>query len=165
MKTIKTLAAVAAFIVLGNFNALAQVNKEDADLVRAQFRKDKKELISHAMNLSGAKADAFWKVYNGYEADRKKIVDTRIEILNDYIKNYKTLDDTKASSLTNRAFDLDEQVTKLQRSYYPKFAEAVGAKSAAKFYQLDNYLTLIVKQEVQDNIPFIGELDKEKMHK
>jgi glycyl-tRNA synthetase alpha subunit len=163
MKTIKILAAVVVFIVIGNLRSFAQVSKEDADLVRAQFGKEKKQLVSAVMNLSGAKADAFWKVYDAYEADRKKLMDTRLGVLNDYLKNYKTIDDTKASSYTNRAFDSDEAITKMQRSYYPKFAQAVGAKSAAKFYQLDNYLQTIVKLEIQDNIPFIGELDHEKV--
>ncbi|HEY4327015.1 MAG TPA: hypothetical protein VGN20_23715 [Mucilaginibacter sp.] len=163
MKTIKILAAVVVFIVIGNLRSFAQVSKEDADLVRAQFGKEKKELVSAVMNLSGAKADAFWKVYYAYEADRKKLVDVRLGILNDYLKNYKTMDDTKASSYTNRAFDNDEGITRMQRNYYPKFAVAVGPKAAAKFYQLDNYLQTIVKLEIQDNIPFIGELDHEKV--
>ena len=133
MKTIKILAAVLVFIVMGSAQALAQVDKEDADLIRAQFRKERKDLVAQTMNLPGAKAEAFWKVYNAYEADRKKLADVRLEILNDYLKNYKTLDNTKASLYTNRAFDNEEAITRLQRNYYPKFAAAVGAKAAASF--------------------------------
>ena len=165
MKTIKILAAVLVFIVIGNLSASAQVSKEDADLIRAQFGKEKKVLVSEIMKFSGAKADAFWKVYYAYEADRQKLVDVRLGILNDYIKNYKTIDDTKAGSYSNRTFDNDEAITKMQRNYYPKFSAAVGARDAAKFYQLDNYLQLIVRLYIQDNIPFIGELEHEKVKK
>ncbi len=165
MKTIKILAIAAVFIIAGVVQAFAQISKEDADIIRAQFRKDKKDLVSEVMMLKGAKADAFWKVYYAYDAERKKLTDARIGILNDYAKQYSSLDDTKASSLINRTFDNDQAITALQRSYYPKFAAAVGAKDAAKYYQLDNYLQLTVRKFVQDNVPFIGELDKEKVHK
>jgi hypothetical protein len=162
MKTIKFLAVAVIFVVTGSLSAFAQVSKEDADLVRAEFQKDKKDLVGQAMNLSGKKADAFWKTYDAYEAARKKLVDTRLGILNDYLKNYGSLTNEKASSYVNRTFDNDQAITALQRTYYPKFANAVGAKDAGKFYQIDNYLQMIVRLQIQNNIPFIGEINKEK---
>jgi hypothetical protein len=165
MKTIKILAVVVIFIIAGNLHAFAQVSKEDADVIRSHYQKDKRYLVDHAMNLKSPQAEAFWKVYDAYEKDRVKLADTRIAILNDYAKHYTTLDDAQASSLVNRTFDNDQAVTALQRSYYPKFSSAVGGKNAAKFYQVDTYLQLTVRMFIQDNLPFIGELDKAKVSK
>ena len=67
-----------------------------------------------------------------------------------------------STALMTRVFANDKAFTNLQQTYFPKFSAAVGGKNAAQFYQLEIYLQMIVRLRVQDEIPFIGELDKEK---
>jgi hypothetical protein len=43
----------------------------------------------------------------------------------------------------------------LREDYWPKFMKALGAKRAAKFYQVDNRITLILNVQLSANIPLI----------
>jgi len=43
----------------------------------------------------------------------------------------------------------------LRQSYWPKFMKALGAKRAAKFYQVDNRLTMMVNIQLASEIPLI----------
>jgi hypothetical protein len=49
-----------------------------------------------------------------------------------------------SENLTERMFDVEEATQALRREYYPRFEKALGAKRAAKFYQVDNRLSLMV---------------------
>ena len=49
------------------------------------------------------KATAFWKLYDEYEAERKKLGQDFIAILQDYANNYENLDDKKADELVTRS--------------------------------------------------------------
>jgi hypothetical protein len=85
-----------------------------------------------------------------------------VAIVNDYLKSYDKLTGQESTVLINRIFANDKSYSDMQKSYFPKFAGAVGGKNAAKFFQLETYLQLIVRLHFQDQIPFIGELDKQK---
>jgi hypothetical protein len=45
------------------------------------------------MDLSGINADSFWKLYNEYEVERKKIGEKKVELLMSYT--------TKQGAVTN----------------------------------------------------------------
>jgi len=53
--------------------------------------------------------------------------------------------------------------SKLYDTYFKKFSAVTGGKNAAKLFQLETYLQTIVRLAIMNNIPFVGELDKEKV--
>jgi len=153
MKRIIITIIFSAF-TLGVF---AQISKEDAAIVQAYFRKDKKELVKQVMKFNDAQGQAFWPVYDAYETKRSNLGTQRIAIINDYLKTFKTINDQDATVLIGRVLENDKSLLDLQKSYFPKFSAAIGGKSAAKFYQLEAFVQLIVKEKVMTSIPFIGE--------
>ena len=153
---------LATILLAFTFSAFAQIKSEDLAIIQSVYSKDKSDLIKSSLNLSDAQGKAFWPIYDQYEAKRVGLSNQRVAIINDYLKGYDKLNGKTSTALMTRVFANDKSFTNLQESYYPKFAAAVGGKNAAKFYQLENYLQMIVRLHVQDEIPFIGELDKEK---
>jgi ABC-type Fe3+-hydroxamate transport system substrate-binding protein len=153
---------LAAILMAFTLGAFAQVSSEDLAIIQSVYSKDKSDIIKSKLNLSDAQGKAFWPLYDQYEAKRVRLSNQRVAIINDYLKKYDQLNGQSSTALMNRVFANDKAFTNLQQSYFPQFAAAVGGKNAAKFYQLENYLQLIVRLHVQDEIPFIGELDKEK---
>ena len=156
MKRIVLTLILSAF-TLGVF---AQIQNEDLAIVQSYFQKDKKDLVKQNIKMSDVQAQAFWPIYDEYEAKRLKLSNERVAIINDYLKQFSTLTGQQASDLAYRTFSSDKAFTDLQKSYFKKFQTAIGGVNAAKFYQLENYLTEIVRMRVQDEIPFIGELKK-----
>ena len=150
-------------ITSGFFTAKAKSNKEDIDIIQSEFGKNKKELVSEFMQVAAKDSVAFWKLYDEYEDKRKALGKERINILQQYADQYQTLTDDQASKLATSTFSNDLNYDKLHETYFKKFSTVSGAKNAAKLFQLETYLQTIVKLAVMNNIPFIGELDKEKV--
>lgn len=136
----------------------SQTDKEDLAILRAVFNKEKKMLVQDYMNFD-APNDAFWKVYDEYETKRADLSMKRLTILTDYADRYNNLTDEQATDLANRIFSNDAAFTSLQKTYFKKVAKVAGARNAAKFLQLENYLQTIVRKATMDNVPFIDELD------
>jgi hypothetical protein len=144
-------------------SALAQsTEKEDVDIVQAVYGKSKKDLVASYMNIQGVNADAFWKTYDEYEVARKTLGQTKIQIINDYGANYSTLTDEKADQLAKAAMKNNMDYEKLFSKYYDKNKKIIGAIQAAKWIQLEVYLQTVIRGEIQDAIPFIGQLEKSK---
>ena len=152
MKRIIITIIFSAF-TLGVF---AQISKEDLAIVQAHFQKDKKELVTLAMKLNETQGHAFWPVYDEYETKRVALSTQRIGIINDYLKAYKTITDQDATALMGRLFANDMSLIELQKSFFPKFSAAIGGTNAAKFYQVEYYVQLVVKEKVMTSLPFIG---------
>jgi hypothetical protein len=153
------LAVLVAFAT----GAFAQSTmKEDVDIIQAHYGKSKKELVGAYMKMEGAQSDAFWKLYDEYEVERKALGREKVRIINDYAANYSSLTDEKADELSKAAMKNNMDFEKLTSKYYDKVKGAVGAMQALKFMQLETYLQVAVRGAIQDAIPFIGELDKTK---
>lgn len=151
---------ILSLIVIGSSIAgFAQSNVEDVDMVQAAFGKEKKELISGIVELNDSNKDAFWKLYDEYEMKRKENGKTRIALIRKYAENYASLDDAKITEMIKELQSLSTSNEKLISSYYAKMSKAVGVKPAAQFFQVESYLLSVIRVELMNNIPFIGELD------
>lgn len=140
--------------------AFSQVENEDLQIIQSLYGKEKKEIVRAYLNLSEADFAKFWPIYEQYETERKELGKQRITNLTEYVNTYGTADDTKIDEMTLKAIKINSANDKLIAKYYGKVKKAVGAKNAAKFFQLENYFLLAVKESIWDNIPFIDELDK-----
>jgi hypothetical protein len=151
-----------SFIVmlLLSFPVFAQSNKEDVDMIQSAFGKEKKDIVKEYMQVDAQKSDAFWKLYDEYEDKRKAIGRERISLIQQYADSWDSLDDKKAQQLASATLANDAKYTSLYQAYLTKFSSVVGAKNAAKLFQLETYLQTMTKLWVMDQIPFIGELDK-----
>lgn len=162
MKKLMMIAAMAFVSTL----AFAQDDNDVAEELKAlqtAFGKDKAELVKQYMAIPADKDADFWSVYDQYEAARKTLGKSKAQLIMDYASSYANLDDKKAADLLKRKADLSDEFTKLQRKFYPQFSKAVGGVQAAKFFQLEDYLNNVINLGIQNNIPFIGEIDKSKI--
>ena len=82
----KLLFIFIAFVAAGIANA--QSNKEEVDMIQSVFGMEKKALVADFMSLDAAKADAFWKLYDEYETQRKELGKKRIDLMEQYANNY-----------------------------------------------------------------------------
>lgn len=148
-------------VLIFTVGAFAQ-SKEDVEIIQAVYGKSKADLMKQYLNLNEAQTVAFQPIYDKYETERKALGKKKIQIINDYAVNYATLDDAKAAELTEANLKNNLDLEKLLSSTFGKVKKAIGGVNAAKFVQLEQYLQVTVRNEIQDSIPFIGELDKTK---
>jgi hypothetical protein len=159
----KTVIVICAMCVLFMQPALAQtaevtakpLSDSDIQLLRSDVQADKNDIITHTMAFTDQESAAFWPVYRDYARDQQVIGDDRWKLIKDYAANYDTLDDAKADDLAKQMFSIDSRTTKLREDYWPKFEKAIGGKRAAKFYQVDNRLSLIINLKLTSEIPLL----------
>jgi len=156
MKKIFFLAAICASVI-----ASAQSNKEDVDLIQAAYGKEKKAIVAEFIQLEGAKKDAFWKLYDQYETERKTLGKKRIALLENYAANYGSMSDAAISKNIKETAALGLKTDQLISTYQQRIEKAAGAKAAAQFFQLEVYLLSAIRTSILENIPFIGELKHE----
>lgn len=149
--------------ILMNLVAGAQSNKEDIAIIQSMFGKAKKDLITQYMTIPADKADAFWKVYDEYEAARTELGRTRIKLIEDYANAYLSLEDKAANELMGRKLKWAADYTKMQKKYFGSISKVIGANQASKFIQLEDYIENNIRLAVQESIPFIDEIDKTKL--
>jgi hypothetical protein len=143
------------------FSSFAQSNKEDVDMIQAIYGKQKKEIAADFIILPAAKKDAFWKIYDNYETERKALGRQRVSLLEKYADAYDSLNDKSTDAIIKQTMALQKSTDALIGKYYAIIMKEIGVKPAAQFYQLESYLLNVVRAYILSNIPFIGELQKE----
>jgi len=138
--------------------AFAQSNKEDVDFIQSIYGKEKKAIVADFVKLEGAQKDAFWKLYDEYETQRKDLGKKRVALLETYAANYGTMDDAAISKNIKETAALGIQTDKLIQTYHKKIEKAAGSKAAAQFFQIEVYLLSAIRAAILESIPFIGEL-------
>jgi uncharacterized membrane protein len=156
------LTIVALFPLLNVFasaqtadSSATHVTDTDIELLRSDVQGDKNKIIADTMQFTDAESNAFWPVYRDYSHDQQVVGDERVKLIKDYAQNYETMDNTKANDMVKRMIDIDTKTLTLRENYWPKFMKALGAKRAAKFYQVDNRLNLIINVQLSSDIPLI----------
>jgi len=159
----RLLSVICALCVLPVSAAVAQqaevaakpVSDTDIQLLRSDVQASKNDIIAHTMQFNDTESAAFWPVYRDYARDQSAIGDKRLQLIKDYAQKIDTLDDATANDLAKRQMEIDSETTKLRSDYWPKFEKAIGAKRAAKFYQVDTRLSLLINFQLASEIPLI----------
>lgn len=136
---------------------------DDVAVIQSIYGKSKADLVKQYMNLSEPQTSAFQKIYDEYETQRKSLGQKKMQLIKDYADNYTTLDDAKAAELTETNLKNIADADKLLSKTFSKLKKALGGRNAAKFVQLEQYLQVTIRGEIQDSIPFIDEIDKTKL--
>jgi hypothetical protein len=151
-----SLVLLSAILVGQTANVSAKpLSDSDIQLLRSDVQAGKNEIITATMQFTDAESTAFWPVYRDYARDQQLIGDERVALVKDYAAAYDTLDDNKAKDLVQRMINIEDKTLNLREDYWPKFMKALGAKRAAKFYQVDNRLSLIINLQLTAAIPLI----------
>ncbi|MEI7491573.1 MAG: hypothetical protein WCK92_09255 [Bacteroidota bacterium] len=136
--------------------AWAQSNKEEIDLVQAAFGKDKKAVVAEFVKVTPAQKDAFWKLYDLYETQRKALGRERIDLLKQYADHYFDFTPVQADEWTKKVIALQKKTDDLIVIYYGKVKTISDGIVATQFYQIENYILTTIRMKILQNVPFIS---------
>jgi hypothetical protein len=144
------------FLVFLCVSSFAQdKTSEWSDLLKTNVQKESKKLIEQNLDLTKAQAKIFWLIYDEYDAALLEITNERLKNISDYMVNYKSLDNTKAEQLLRTALELDQRKLNVQNEYYDKLIAVLPSTIVGKFFQLDQYIELLIQLQRSENIPLI----------
>ena len=132
----------------GYLNAYIALLKSDLKLRKTGF-------IKEGLRLNEKEAAAFWPIYQSYETDLKKIEDTRLQLIQDYVDNFDKMTDDKAKELIKKKLALEEQRIELKKSYLKRFEKVLPGKTLARYLQLEYRFGLMMDLKLTAEVPLI----------
>jgi hypothetical protein len=125
------------------------------ELARSDIRTQKALIVAQNMTFSNDEAVEFWPVEREYELELSRLQDQRLELIKRYASQYEAMTDADATKLANDVFDIEARRTDLKRKYFKKFSKVVPALKAARFFQIENQLNMVIDLQVAAALPLI----------
>lgn len=156
-------AIIAAVSLAFAHVSFAQVNAQFADvtdeieMVRSLVRIERKAAVEQAMQLAPAESQAFWALYNEYEAERTLVNDRTVKVITDYAAAYPDVGDERARTLLDEAFDVDADLLSLKKKYARRFAKVLSPARVARFFQIERKLDAVQNLSIAEQIPLIDQ--------
>jgi hypothetical protein len=131
------------------------ISDKDIELLRADLRAQRKQIMAQNMTLTADEATKFWPIYEQYRLAAIKANDERWAVIKDYAANYDTMTDAQAQDYLKRANAVDEQLLALRMRYVPEFEKVISAKKTALCYQIDRRIDLLINLQLSSVIPMV----------
>jgi hypothetical protein len=127
------------------------------DLLRADVRQQKAEMLGAVMQLSAAEAAKFWPIYEQYDEELAKLNDQRVANIQEYASSYDQMTDAKADQLIRKALSYRKQRSELLAKAYESVKQTLGGITAARFIQVEDQLLLIIDLQIDSFLPVVGQ--------
>ena len=150
------LSAIALFSFVW-FSANAQVSTSEYEVVKSMFDTEKRAYLAEFMELKDEEAKIFWPIYDDYETERAKFSRKRLEITNLYVEKYGNLSQEEATHVVSTALEIQKKELSLQSKYFKLMSKKLSPTRAARFIQIEQYLSTAIRMELQDQLPFVQE--------
>lgn len=150
----KKYLLITAAVFMASF-AWSQSNKDEVALMQAAFGMDKQAVVAEFVKPSPAEKDAFWKLYDEYEAKRKELGKQRIALLEQYADQYLTMTGIDADAWTKKVIALQKKTDDLIATYYTKIKAKSDGIVATQFYQIENFILTSIRAEILQKVPFL----------
>jgi hypothetical protein len=147
------VAAMAIIALASPFASQAQSVVDDQQQLLAQIQSDKRAVVLKSMKLEDAQVRAFTPVYDAYQAERKKLADRAVEILNAYASNYDSMTDDAAKDILKDWLKLRDDENRLIKDYSKKMAKVLPAAKVLRFVQIENKLDAVLRLPAVRAIP------------
>lgn len=132
------------------------------DIVLSLFGRSREDLFCTYLKVSRSERPLFMEALVQYETEKDPYIQERMALLKVYNEKYTSLDEPMMNGLTKNIIQNDKEFVALQTRFYRRMIKLLGATRAAMFFQLDNYLELSTRLFIQDDLPFIKELESDR---
>ena len=152
-------AAVVVFAMM--MCALPAVGQDMSDanmeILKQKLKADKKLIVAGNMELSESEAKQFWPIYDAYQKDLEQVNQKLGQTIKDYADafNKGSLPDNTAKKLLGDALSVEEQETKLKRSYSEKLEKVLPYTKVARYIQIETKIRSLIKMELAQQIPLV----------
>jgi hypothetical protein len=125
------------------------------ELARSDLRSQKALIVSQNIEFTNDEAAEFWPLHREYDLEVNRLLDRRFALIKEYAANFRNMTDKTAERLIKQAFDFDEDRIDLKRKYFKKMSKVASVVKVARFFQLDNQLSMVVDLQVAAALPLI----------
>lgn len=160
------LAALGLASALTGLTALSLAQTKSAggdkpasnlEIVHEKLKADKKLIVAKYMELTESEAKKFWPVYEEYQNDLQKSNERLLRLLESYAADYrnKSLTDEKAKKLLDEWIAVEQEEGKRRSTHAPKVLQALPAKKAARYLQIENEYRILLRYDLAATVPLV----------
>ncbi len=131
------------------------IKDQDIEMLRANLRAQRKQIMAENMTLTADEATKFWPIFDQYRREAIKPNDERWAVIKEYAANYDTMTDAQAQDYMKRATAVDQELLALRMHYVPIFEKVISAKKTALWYQIDRHIDLMINLQLSAQIPMV----------
>ena len=133
------------------------VSDANMEILKEKLKADKKLLVASNMDLTDAEAKQFWPLYEAYQKDLDAINKHLGQTVKDYADafNKGVIPNDTAKKLLNEALSVEEQETKLKRTYADKIGKVLPATKVARYIQMETKIRSLIRFEMAQQIPLV----------
>jgi hypothetical protein len=127
------------------------------EIIHEKLKADKKVIVAKYMELTESEAKKFWPVYEEYQGDLQTSNQRLLRLLESYAEDYKknSLTDDKAKKLLDEWLALEQEEGKRRSAFAPKVLQALPAKKAARYLQIENEYRTLLRYELAATVPLV----------
>ena len=129
---------------------------QQIQVVRSLTEGERQRTLVDGARLSSTEMAAFVPLYQEYRRHVVDVNDELLRLLQDYSKEYESLDDSEARALTRRWFATERERLELKERYAKKFEAALPATKVARVMQIENRLDLLQLVGAASVIPLVN---------
>jgi hypothetical protein len=150
-RPIVALAALAACAVAAP--AVAQTQNDENQVLISQIQTDKRAVVLRGLQLTDPESRAFIPIYDEYQAERKKLADRSVALLDKFVANYDSMTDDAAKGILKDWFGIEDERISLIRKYAKRFEKVLPATKVLRFVQIENKLDTLIEMQAVQAIP------------
>lgn len=127
------------------------------EIIHEKLKADKKVIVAKYMELTESEAKKFWPVYEEYQGDLQTSNQRLLRLLESYAEDYKknSLTDDKAKKLLDEWLAFEQEEGKRRSAFAPKVLQALPAKKAARYLQIENEYRTLLRYELAATVPLV----------
>jgi hypothetical protein len=156
----KSLISVLSFLAVFAIAVPVQAQSQDSanmnmQILRDKIKADKKLLVAANMDLNDAEAKAFWPIYDSYQNDLAKLNQRTAKLILAYADawNNDKLTDAVAGKLIKESIAIEQSEAAMRKRQAAKLLEAIPAKKAARYLQIEAKVRAVIKYDLASQIP------------
>jgi hypothetical protein len=124
-----------------------------AELLRSDLRTQKVAIITEMMGFTEEEGGKFWPLYREYETEMAALADERVDLIEEYVRDYAKVTDPAADKMARQALSLEAKRQAVKAKYYDRVAKATSPRLALRFLQVEHQLQLLIDLQIASSLP------------
>jgi hypothetical protein len=123
------------------------------ELLRSDIQAQRVTVITEVMQFDEENARKFWPIYRQYQTELTALNDVKVGVIRDYAEHYENFTDANADRAANSMLEFEAKRVALKKKYYERLKNALSAKTAARYFQVENQIQMLLDLQVSSMLP------------
>jgi len=151
------LPALVAVLAAGRLGAqTVSFSNLDESTYRYAVTEERRNIFAANLPLGPEERERFWKVYEDYVKEREPLEKERFALLQRFGQSYAGISDEQAMALALVSGRLQLSDVQLRMKYAETLRKKVSGRVAARFFQIDDYVTTAMRMNTLSGIPLVA---------